>query len=539
MKSYKRILAVILAVTTIVFSGCIEKKDNKDISTSVQKPSTLIYGIGGLSSDLAKLDEGTYNFKNFSTALFQGLVSEDDKGCINYVLAKKCDVSLDGLVYTFTLKDDIRWSNGNEITAQDFCDFFKGLLALDYNSNYRDELKCIYGVTDYIKGTGNYKNIAISASQKNVLEFRLNYPCTFFLQMLCQPIFYLRKIDQKLCDWKRQYKNIIYSGPYKISKISSDDKITLEKNEYYILNENIKSNKLFFDMSKKSSEFSLAAFETLNNIDVFMNPPVTEAERLIENNEAETAGTFSIKALFFNFRSSTAVSDVNFRKAVSLALYKNYINDKSICYYGKEDSSYFPAGSNFNLGIDYDSNIQGSSYEYLKNSKYNSSNAIKIAYVEEGNNKKLCESISKKINYKFKQNTENSNVKNINFELDGYSSNEIQAVISSNNYDIYLGEYNINYNNPMAFLELWCSGAPYNFYGYSNLNYDSLIYSCNISKNKSRQNEIYSKCIEELNNDVPVIPLYTMSNIICYKSYVQRVITNKYGNILFNNLSVK
>lgn len=539
MRSFKKILAVFLSITTIVCSSCVEKKDNRDISTSAQKPSTLVYAIGDLSSDFAKLDIGTYNLKTFCTVLFRGLVSEDKNGCISYVLAKKCDVSSDGLVYTFTLNDDIKWSNGEDITAQDFCDFFQGLITLNYNSTYRDELKCIYGVADYIKGTKNYNNVAISAPQKNVLKIRLNYPCNYFLQMLSQPIYSLRKIDQKIYEWKNYYKDIVYSGPYIISKITKDNRITLEKNEYYFLKENIKSNKLVFDASKKSTEFLLSAFETLNNIDIFLNPPATEIERLIKNNEAVSAATFSVKAVFFNFRSSTAVSDVNFRKAVSLALYKNYINDKSICYYGKESRAYFPTGSNFNLGADEEENLQGSVYEYLKNSKYSAGDVIKIAYVEGENNKKLCESISKIINEKLKQNSGDSNVKNINFELDGYSNDEIKNVLNSSSYDIYVGEYNVRYNNPMAFFKLWCSKAPDDFCGYSNINYDSLIYSFNVSKDKSKQEEIYSKCIEELNKDVPVVPLYTKSNIICYKTYVNGINTDKYGNVLFDNLCVK
>lgn len=537
MRNFKKVLAVFISLTIVMFSGCIEKKENKEIDVSTKKPANLVYSIGELPSDLSKVDKGAGNLKNFSMSLFSGLVREDDTGNIEYVLAKKCDMSSDGLVYTFTLKDDIKWSNGERITAQDFCDFFIKLLSLNYNSVYRNELKCIYGVTDYIKGTKDSSQIAISAPSKNILEIRLNYQSTFFLHMLSQPIYNLRKIDDNLADWKKKYRNIVYSGPYKIEEFFNN-KVTLEKNEYYILKENIKSNKLILDLSEKSSEFALASFETQNNIDVFLNPPITETERLINNNEAQVYNTFSVECVFFNFKSKTAVSDVNFRKTISLALDKNYKDDKNISYYGRKSTSYFPSGSSFNFVSNIDKNYQDNSYQLLKSSKYISGDLIKVAYIEDGNNKKMTESILKVINDKLKQDSGNNKSVSINFEVDGYSEDEIDSVINNGCYDIYIGEYNINYNDPMAFLELWCSDSPYNYYGYSSLNYDSLIYSSNILKDKAIQNELYSKCIEQLDEDVPVIPIYTKSDIICYKTYVQGTKLDRYGNVVFENLNI-
>ncbi|WP_010234495.1 ABC transporter substrate-binding protein [Clostridium arbusti] len=545
MKIMKKYLSIILIVISILiaFSGCVEKKE--DVSTVKQNNSYLMYDIGSLPDDLSKTDLDSSRVKDLERVLFQGLVyeKEDNNGSssIDYALAKNCDISKDGLVYTFTLKDNVKWSNGTDITANDFVNFFKGVLSQNYNSVYRYELKCINGVSDFTSGSKDFSAVAITAPEKNVLQIRLNYPSPYFLQLLSQPMYGLRKIDNNITKWKSNYEKMDYSGAFYIKKVESNGNILLSKNSNYVFKNLVKSNNIILATNKNGSAYSLADFETYNNVDIFLNPPSTEVERLKDKKEATVFPTLSVKGIFFNFNSNNSVSNYNFRKGISLSIDKNSLQNNIMAYYGKTISSYFPENMNSSQikNINIASNSQEEALKYFNDSNYKSGSVIKFIYVDKDNNRKICENIIKMINETMAKNNKDEAAKSIKFQLEGYSSSDINEVIKSNKYDMFLGEYNINYNNPMSFLEFWSSKSPYNKYGFKDIQYDDLMFTGDITKDLSKKNDIYNKCIDELMSDMPVIPLYSKNTIVCSKESIEGLKLNKFGNLLIENLDIK
>lgn len=537
MNKLKKIFCIVvflIIVTTM--SGCIEKKD--DITTATNNKNYLVYDVEDQPEDLVKLDKYNSRTKDLANSLFEGLLYEKSDGKIGYGLAKSCNISKDGLIYTFVLRDDIKWSDGSNITANDFCDFFKGILNVKYNSEYRNELKVIFGENDYINGQSDFSSVAITAPEKNLLQIRLNYQVPYFLKLLSQPIYSLRKIDSNLYNWKKSYKKIKYTGPFKISNISSNGDINLEQNNHYIFKNQVKSKNLVFAQGNNGGAYSLADFETNNNVDIFFNPPKVEMQRLKNEKEINFFDSFSIKALFFNFNSETAVSNLNFRKAINYSIDKNELQNNSIGDCGKITNSFFPDSMSTELkNMELPGNVPINAINSLKESNYNNE-TIRIAYVDESNNKEICEDIIKTINDSILKgdNSKNLTGDKINFELDGYTSKEINEVIKDNDYDMYLGEYDIKYDDPMAFLQLWQNDYPSNIYGYNDIYYNDLIYEANITSNLTDKNTIYDKCIKELEDKLPVVPLYTKHIAVCSKSYVKGLQVDEYGNVSTENL---
>lgn len=536
MIKLKRFLCfVIILITSFDLQGCVEKKS--DIDTMSVGNKQLVYDIEKLPNDLVKLDEEDSRTREFGSALFEGLVyeSQDNNGnsAIEYGLAKSCDISKDGLVYTFTLRDGIKWSNGEGITATDFCDFFRDILKVDYNSIYRSELKTIFGVTNYISNKDDFSSVAITAPEENKLEIRLNSPEPYFLDLLSQPIYGLRKIDSKLNNWKKNYEKIVYTGPFKITGISSDDKIHLSKNANYIFKDRVASDNIILSQGKNGAAYSLADFETNDNIDVFLNPPGTEIQRLERENEEKNFSSFTVKSLFFNLNSTAATSDINFRKAINCALDKNRLKSVDIGDFGGINNSFFPGSMITKLkAISFPSSSPIDALNYLNNSSYHGE-TIKLVYLDQGDNKKVCEQIIKIINASIPKG------KNIKFVVAGYNNKDMNDVIKDNDYDIYFGEYSVNYNDPMAFLEMWQSEYPLNSYGFNDINYNNLLFEGSITLDTNKRNEFYSKCLEELVNFMPIIPVYTKTIGVCTKSNVQGLEVDRYGNIAIEKLSIR
>ena len=304
----------------------------------------------------------------------------------------------------------------------------------------------------------------------------------------------------------------------------------MSKNTKYIFKDRVKSDNIILAQGKNGGEYSLADFETNNNIDIFLNPPSTETERLQKENEEKTYSSFTVKSLFFNLNSTTAASDVNFRKAINYALDKNKLKSIDLSDFGEVNNSFFPNSMNTvlkNTTLPNSSPVE--TLNSLSSSTYHGE-TIKIVYLEQGDNKKICEQMIKNINGSIPRKN------NINFQLTGCSSDEISDVIKENDYDIYFGEYNVNYNDPMAFIEMWEPQYPSNVYGFNDVSYNNFIYDASITSDINKKNDFYTKCLKELVNNMPIIPIFTKNIGVCLKSNVQGLEVNKYGNILIENL---
>lgn len=522
----KFLQGIVLLLVIIALTGCLQKKEDTEVVGKTK--SSIVYDIEKQPEDLVKLDEYNSRTKDLSKALFEGLVYEKEDGSIGYGLADSCNVSENGLLYTFKLKDNLKWSDGSAITSEDFCNFFKEILDLSYNSQYRSELKLIFGVTDYINKKSDFSNVAITAPDKSTLEIRLNYSAPYFLKMLSQPIYGLRKVDSNLYAWQKQYKKLKFSGAFKIESITSTGNINLEKNNNYVFCNEVKSNKITLAQGKNGGAYSLADFETNNNVDVFFNPPVEEIARLKKENEIEFYNSSIIKSLFFNSNSNSIASNLSFRKAINAVLDKNYLESNVIGAYGDITYCFFKGSD-----ISIQEQFTEADMDYLKTIA-DSNESIKIVYVDDNIDKNLCENIVNTINKSISSSKEA-----INFELESYSSKEIGEVLKSKDYDIYLGDYTMNYSDPMAFLELWQSNAPSNLYGFYDSYYDELLFEANITANSYEKNMAYTKCIEELKNKLPIIPIYNKKLAICSKTYVKGLQVDKYGCINIENLYIK
>ncbi|MDD3224722.1 MAG: peptide ABC transporter substrate-binding protein [Clostridium sp.] len=519
-------------IICVLCTGCFEKKD--DIEVISKDNHYIVFDIGKLPQDLIKLDGSSSNASELASSVFEGLLRQDDNkpSGYEYALAKDCSISKDGLVYTFTLKDSIKWSNGKDITAQNFCDFFKMILNSKYNSIYKDQLSIIYGVSDFVNGKSEFSSVAINAISKNSLQIRLNYKAPYFLKLLSQPIYGLRTSSKELSNWKTNFNEINYSGPFEIEKVNKSGSIVLHKNQYYVFKNRVKSNKITLAQDKNGSDFSMADFETYNNIDIFLNPPATEIKDLKEKNEESDFNSFSVKTLFFNLKSSNFANNSNFRKAINFAIDRTSLQNKIKYDNESVNYSFFPNSMNTSLGlVNLPCSSKYAASECLKNSLYNDE-TIKIVYLDEGFNRSGCMALIDNIN----SNLNLVGAPKIKFEAVGYSKSDIKDVIESGDYDIYLGDYSLKYDDVMSFFEKWQSGYYENIYGYKSSVYDNLLYDAKVTYDAKEKNTFYIECIQELQDDMPFIPLYTKRINACYKTFVKGISFNKFGNIEIDSL---
>ena len=508
-KLYIYLVVVLLFIGLFIEKGCITKKVyNENVR------DYLVYSVNSMPQDLLLLDDDNIRKKDLQIALFDGLVSMDEKGKIVPGLASSWSVSKDKLSYTFKIREDARWSNGDKIVPQDFVEFFSRILK-EKDNTYAHELQCIFGVKEYLEGKKSFQQVAINPGKDNILEIRLNYPCDDFIKILSEPVFTLKRNFYNLKNWRSEYKNIDYSGAFFIENIYDDGEISLKKNNMYWDKKNVVSNRIHIKESKVMAS-TLAQYKS-NRIDVFCD------YNLLQNGDIEDENKYTKQligdgiSLNFNLNKDNFMKDIKFRKGIKYAIDKEEIK-KELGEVFKETCSYLPNSSLNATNRSY--NIK-SAEELLKDSKYNGE-VVKIVYANnEDNNKKVINSIEK-----------NLKKAKVNVDIQGYSKEELKNIIYKGNYDIALLNYSGDSTMPLTYLEKWVSNSKQNLFGYKNINFDNCILKGKVCENKLEAQKKFNEGEKILLEDIGIVPIGFYKFIICRKEYVEGLEVNSRGNVI-------
>ncbi len=224
----KRILAIIMVIAMLIAlpTGCSEKE---------MSSSYLIWNIGvepkTFDPGLNNASDGGHIIQN----LFEGLMQETEKG-LKPAQAKSYKISEDGLVYTFTLRDDIKWSDGKAVTAQDFVYSWQRVCDPATASEYSFLMApYIVGAEDFLSGKGTASDMGVKAKDDKTLEVTLNFPCSYFLSLTA---FYtympVRKdVVEGGEGWEKNPATCISNGPFALEEYVIGSHLKMKKSETY------------------------------------------------------------------------------------------------------------------------------------------------------------------------------------------------------------------------------------------------------------------------------------------------------------------
>lgn len=244
--------------------------------------------------------------------------------------AESYEVSEDGLTYTVKLKEGLKWSDGSDLTANDFVYSWKRATdpktAADYEYMFS-------GFDGYADG-----NINVTAVDDTTLEFVLSAPCAYMEDLMAFPTFYPVKQEavESYADWETtpggwcQEAGFVSNGAYVCTGWNHDTSMTYEKNPYFWDADNVKIEKLEFMLSADDT----AIFSAYNagDVDFIDTVPTDEVQGLIDSQNPEfkvidELGTYYIA---FNvnsklFEGKTPEQAACMREAINLLIDRDYI----------------------------------------------------------------------------------------------------------------------------------------------------------------------------------------------------------------------
>ena len=169
--------------------------------------------------------------------------------------AEDIKVSDDGLTYTFTIRKDAKWSNGDPVVAGDFVFAWRHMLDPETASPAAFLAYFIEGAEEYNNGEGAVEDIAIEAPNDSTFVVKLTSPNEAFLNIITNPSFF--PINEKVAtgnpNWHKEASTFVGNGPFKLVSWDHDVSFVFEKNEHYWDANAVKLDKVHWAMVNDST----------------------------------------------------------------------------------------------------------------------------------------------------------------------------------------------------------------------------------------------------------------------------------------------
>jgi oligopeptide transport system substrate-binding protein len=260
----------------------------------------------------------------FIRQLFEGLTRIHEDGKPHLACAKSCEISQDGLTYTFKLGKNL-WSNGEKVTAYDFEYAWKSLLNPQFPSMYGYAFYIIQGAKEAHQGTGDPSSIAISCPDENTLICKLTHPAPYFLELLANPLY--SPVPRAIAS-QQKWNGKVSNGPFIVQQVSPHKEFTFVKNPHYRDKDHVHMDVIHVSLIQEP-ETALHLFEK-DELDIVGEPFGTinlEAlPKLTQKNQLNIRHTGALYWLETNTKNKL-LSSKKIRTALAIAIKRKEITD--------------------------------------------------------------------------------------------------------------------------------------------------------------------------------------------------------------------
>lgn len=461
---------------------------------------------------------------NIQRDLSEGLVSESPTAELVPGVAESWDISEDGLVYTFHLRKNAKWSNGDPVTAHDFVFSWERMVDPATASNYALMLAPIRNAEAIIRGELPSSELGVEALDDYTFRVNLKTKTPYFLGVLAHSTTYPvhRPSLEKFGDEFTRPGNLVTNGAYKLDDWVVQSHVKLVRNPQYWNDPNTTVNEVYYHATEDMNAMVLRY--RAGELDISYNRlPVSQLDWVRENlgDELRVSPYLGIYYYGFNLTQSPFKNAPRaLRKALSMAVDREIITDKvlndgSIPAYG-----FVPPGVlDYGEGFEYDWKSMSreerltEARRLYKEAGFREDNPLRLElrYNTEQNHKKIALSIAAM----WKQNL-GVITEIINQEWKVYLDVRSQRRLTQAFRMGWIGDYNDAY----SFLELGLSYNGQNDSGYNNPDYDQLLTSSFNTSTPAERAAVMRQAEKTILQDYPIMPIYYYVTTQLIKPYV-------------------
>ncbi|ASK61984.1 peptide ABC transporter substrate-binding protein [Virgibacillus phasianinus] len=453
-------------------------------------------------------------------------------------IAKDHKVSEDGTVWTFNLREDAKWSNGDPVTAHDFVYAWRRAVDPDVGSEYGPYMMggVVKNATAISKGEMPLKKLGVKADGDYTFVVTLEKPTPYFESLTAFSTFFPLNqefVEEQGDEFATSSDTLLSNGPFLLTDWkSTSTNWNLEKNPDYWDAETVQLEKLTFDVVKDPQV----------GVDLYEKGEVDRAgvssdlvDKYATNDDYTTTLEPTLFWLKLNQTTSDALANVNIRKAISKSINKQalvdeILNDGSVVANGfvpKNFSKHPETGEGFREIngdlVTYDPEKAKALWE--KGLKEIGKDKVELEFLgQDGATTKLMN--------EFLANQMESTLPGLTITLKQVPFEQKLELDSSMNYDIQYNGWLPDFLDPYTFLNLWLTDGQNNKMGYSNKKYDKLIQSTanELALKPVKRFEAFLEAEKILAEDAVVVPLYQRARAQLISPKIQGVIRNPMGS---------
>lgn len=463
-------------------------------------------------------------------ALFEGLASKHPKTLEPVPgVAESWTISDDGKQYTFKIREDAKWSNGDELVAEDFVWSWMRALAPALGNQYAYSLFVIENAEQFYLGEiTDFAQVGVKALDKKTLQVNLASPTPYFLDLLDHHSMYpvhrksieeAGSYDDRAAQWATPGK-LVSNGPFVLKDWQPNKILVVEKNPSYWDAGRVKLNEIHFhpvdNLATEERMFRAGQLHKTSSL------PIAK----IASYRASSAPELHIHPYLgtYYYYLNTEIEpldDPRVRKALAMSVDRDTLVDK-VAKGGQLPAYNFTPpdinGYTAEARVEFDPE---KARKLLAQAGYPNGEGfpkLEILFNTLEDHQKIAVTIQQM----WKQ------ALNIDVTLQNQDWKVYLSNTRTGNYEIARAAWIGDYLDPNTFLNMFVTGGGNNKTGWSNSRYDELIAKANRTLDQQERYQYFQEAERILMDEVPIIPIYTYT----YKYLLHPAVEGWYDNIL-------
>ncbi|MFK4329496.1 oligopeptide transport system substrate-binding protein [Bacillus sp. RC240] len=534
------VLAMSVALTACSGSGG-EKKTTTTSNSGEEKKSDIKYAAKQVLNRTENQEIPTMDTSKSTDTLgaqilgntMEGLYRLDKDNKPIPAAAESSTKSEDGKKYTFKLRKDAKWSNGDPVTAKDFVYGWQRLLDKNTAAEYAFIAYYIKNAEAINKGEKPATELGAKAVDDYTLEVELEKPVPYFLNLLAFPSYY--PLNEKFVKEKGEKFGLeadttLYNGPFVMASWKHEQGWQLKKNDKYWDNKTVKLEEINYSVVKEvatkvnlydtgSIDFTLLSGE-------FVDKYKSNKD---EYGEYSEASTYFLRLNQKRNGQDTPLKSKKLREAIALSVDKKGLANVILNNGSKATDQLVPKGlatgpdgkdyqDTFKNGLKQDTKKAAAAWEEAKKELGKDQVTIELLSYDDGTAKKIADYVKDQIEKNLKGVTINTKIQPFKQKL---------KLESAQDYEISYAGWSPDYADPMTFIDMFDSKSPYNQMGYSNPKYDEMVQKAGnelLSDPKKRWEALGKAEKLFLEEDAGLVPLYQTGRSYVMKPNVKGIV---------------
>jgi dipeptide transport system substrate-binding protein len=467
---------------------------------------------------------------NVLNNLMEGLTRLGDDDTPQPAIAEDWDISEDGKTYTFHLREDADWSNGDPVTADDFVYSWTEFLDSESESPAAFLGYFIEGGEAFNSGEGSAEDLGVAAIDEKTFEVTLETPTGFFLHIITNPAFFPvnKAVAEDEEKWHAEADTFVSNGPFALDSWEHNKELVMVKNDNYWDADTVKLDKIHWAMvNSTNTEYQMFENGELDVTDI----PSDLAEQLIDGDDVVIEDQAGLYFYRFNVNEEPFQNE-KIRKAFALAVNQDDIVD--FVTKNKEEAAHAfvspgfpdPSGADFRevngdkVTFDPDK-AKKLLAEGMEEEGYDELPPITLTYSTDEDHKAIAETLQ---NF-FSKNLD-VDVKLVNTEWNVFL--EDQKALK---HQLSQSSFLFDYGDPVNFLESFVTDSSMNRTGWSDEDYDELIADIKKEADEEKRQDKMAEAEQMLADAMPIFPIHYYNQVQIYKDNVSGVVRHPVGYV--------